>query len=369
LRTWAAALLALALGLVLAAPAPASTRRALQRSAFAVPTPTVPFRDAVIDHPTRQLARATASATSGQYPVNDGKGRVVTVQVSTACQADVLNCNAANPAQIATFLGTLAHGDEISQLSVLLVEPNAEVATECGSPSAQACYFPGLNQMVINGSDAPAPDGASREYVIAHEYGHHLANHRNNAPFDNPAVDWGPKNWASWAGVCPGVRDGRYFPGAEDIDHYFQNPGEAFAEAFAHNRFPADPVPWEWPDFPAPDAGAYAAIQRDALDPWNGAAADHRRGHFPRKRKRPKRKTKAFSTPLDGDLKVTLKGPDRADLSLKLLGPNGSEIDHSDGVGSREVVSYRICGERSVTAVVRRHGRRLTKFFVTGFVP
>ncbi len=368
MRAWVAALLALAVGLTLAAPAGASTRRALARSAFAVPTPTVPFRDTVIDHPTRPLARATASASTGQYPVNDGKGRVVTVQVSTACQLDPVNCNAANPAQIATFLGTLAHGDEISQLSVLLVDPNAEVAAECGSVDAQACYFPSLNQMVINGSDAPASDGASREYVIAHEYGHHLANHRKNAPFDDPAVDWGPKNWASWAGVCVGVRQNRYFPGDEGT-HYFQNPGEAFAEAFAHNRFPADPVPWEWPDFPAPDANAYAAIQSDALDPWNGADADKRRGHFPRKRKRPKRKAKSFSTPLDGDLKVTLKGPDRADLSLKLLGPNGNEIDHSDGVGSSEVVNYRICGERSVTAVVRRHGRRFTRFWVTGLRP
>jgi hypothetical protein len=66
---------------------------------------------------------------------------------------------------------------------------------------------------------------------------------------------------------------------------------------------------------------------------------------------------------------MTLKGPDRADLSLKLLGPTGTEIDHSDGVGSSEAVNYRICGERSVTAVVRRHGRRLTKFHVTGLVP
>jgi hypothetical protein len=367
LRTWAAALLALALGLTLAAPAGASTRRDLQRSAFAVPTPTVPFRDTVIDHPTKSLARATASSTTGSYPVNDGKGRMVTVQVSTTCQADPLNCNAANPAQIATFLGTLAHGDEISQLSVLLVDPNAEVATECGSVDAQACYFPSLNQMVINGSDAPAPDGASREYVIAHEYGHHLANHRINAPFDNPAVDWGPKNWASWAGVCAGVRQNKYFPGDEGAN-YFDNPGEAFAESFAHNRFPTDPVPWEWPDFPAPDANAYAAIQKDALDPWNGAEPDNRKGHFP-KRKRPKRKTKAFPTPLDGDLKVSLKGPDRADLSLRLLGPTGTELDHSDGVGSSEFVSYRICGERSVTAVVRRHGRRLTRFHVTGLIP
>jgi hypothetical protein len=347
--------------LALAAPAGASTRRELQESAFSVPTPTAPIRDLVIEHPSRAAARATASSPLARYPVNDGQGG--SVDIVSHCVP--LACDA-TPEQVAAFLGTLPHGSEINALSVFLVPP-AEVTTQCGSPAAQACYFPSLNRMVINGDTAPAPDGASWEYVIAHEYGHHLANHRDNSPFDNPAVEWGPKNWASWAGVCTGVGENRFFPGDEG-DHYFQNPGEAFAESYAHNRFPSDPVPWEWPDFPAPDANAYAAIQSDALDPWDGADADKRKGHFP-KRKRPKRKTKVFSTPRDGDLKITLKGPDRADLSLKLLGPNGSQLDHSDGVGSSESVSYRICGERSVTAVVRRHGRRLTRFWVTGLVP
>jgi hypothetical protein len=258
-------------------------------------------------------------------------------------------------------------------LSVLLVDPVAEIAAMCGSTEAQACYFSEANRMVINGSDAPATDGASREFVIAHEYGHHLANHRNNAPFDNPAVDWGPKNWASFARVCQGVRAGRYFPGNEG-SHYFQNPGEAFAESFAHNRFPSEPVTWHWPDFPDPHTGAFPAIQTDALALWNGPTSDERSGRFPKKQKRKRRtkvnrKVKRFETPRDGDMKLTLNGPDRADLALKLFGSDGRLLAQSDGVGSREQVSFQICGERHLSAIVRRHGRRRTRFSLNALLP
>jgi hypothetical protein len=362
MRRGVAALLALvALLVVTAAPADAATRRQVQAAAFAVPTPTAPVRDVVIEHPTRAAARAAASASLARYPVNDGAGG--SVEIVNHCTVPV-PCQA-TPEQVAAFLGTVPHRDEINQLTVFLVPP-AEVAVQCGSASAQACYFPSLNQMVINGDTSPAPDGASWEFVIAHEYGHHLANHRDNSPFNNPAIDWGPKNWASNAHVCEGVREGRYYPGNEG-SHYFQNPGEAFAESFAHNRFPSDPVPWAWPDFPAPEAGAYAAIQRDALTPWAGPSPDARQGRFPRKR-RPRVKVKQFATPRDGDMSMKLSGPDRANLDLKVFAGNRL-IANSDGPSSQEQMSYLLCGERSLTAVVRRHGKRRTGFRLTASLP
>jgi hypothetical protein len=360
LRRWSAALLALLVLLFVATPAGAATRREVQTAAFAVPTPTAPVRDVVIDHPTRAAAHAASSAALARYPVNDGAGgsvEIVNHCVPVICQA--------TPEQVAAFLGTVPHRGEINLLTVLLAQP-AEVAAQCGSPDAQACYFPSLDEMVINGDTSPAPDGASWEFVISHEYGHHLANHRDNSPFDNPAIGWGPKNWSSFAGVCPGVRAGRYFPGDEG-SHYFQNPGEAFAESFAHNRFPSDPVPWAWPDFPAPDANAYAAIQRDALSPWAGPAPDARQGRFPRKR-RPRVKSKQFALPRDGDMSLKLSGPDRANLDLRLFA-GGRLIAGSNGPGSQEQVSFRICGERSMTAVVRRHGKRRTGFRLTALLP
>jgi hypothetical protein len=368
MRSALAALGALLASLAIAGPAGAATLRQERQAAFAIPTPTAPVRDVVIEHPTRALARATASANFARYSVNDGQGGSVDITVSPLCNPITCNPAQSDPQTIANFLGTLPHGSEINLLSVMVVTPG-EIAAQCGSAEAQACYFPSENQMLINGnaSTSPPPDNATPNFVIAHEYGHHVANHRNNAPFANPAIAWGPKNWASWAGVCAGVRAGRYFPGDEG-SHYRQNPGEAFAESFAHNRFPADPVPWEWPAFPGPDANAYAAIQRDALSPWSGNHADRRRGRFGTRRKVHKQ-TKGFATPLDGDLTVTLKGPDRANLGLKLKGPNGSVVARSDGPGSKEQVQYSVCGERSFTAVIRRHGHKRTRYWLTALEP
>jgi hypothetical protein len=366
MRSALAALGALLATLAIAGSAGAATRQQEQQGAFAVPTPTAPVRDVVIEHPTRALARATASANFARYSVNDGQGGSVEITVSTLCS---IGCTGQHdPQTIANFLGTLPHGSEINLLSVMVVTPG-EIAGQCGSTEAQACYFPSENQMLINGSatTSPPPDNATPNFVIAHEYGHHVANHRNNSPFANPAIDWGPKNWASWAGVCRGVRTGRYFPGDEG-SHYRDNPGEAFAESYAHNRFPTDPVPWEWPNFPDPQTGAFPAIQRDAVSPWNGDHADRRNGRFGRRR-RVHKQTKGFATPLDGDLTVTLKGPDRANMALKLKGPDGSVVARSDGPGSHEQVHFTVCGERSFTTVIRRHGHRRARYTVTALEP
>ena len=338
-------------------------RSALQARAFALPRLTLPPRDVVIAHPSRGAARASASGPLAREPVHDGAGR--SIEVINQCAPVPLDCDA-TPQEVATFLGTVAHHDEINLLTVVLTPP-AGVALQCGSAAAQACYFPSLQRMVINGNKAPAPDGASWEFVIAHEYGHHLANNRSNPPFDSPAVDWGPKRWASYAKVCPGVRAGRYFPG--DEGHlYFQNPGEAFAESFAFNRFPTASVPWHWTAFPVPDAGAFAAIQRDALDPWAGNEVRRRQGRYGKKR-RPRLKVKSFETPSDGMLLVTLRGADRARLSLTLRGSDGELLGRSNGPGSREQVEYLLCGERGVSAFVKRRAGKKTRFRVTALVP
>ncbi len=348
----AAALGALLLTLLSAAPAGAASRSA---------------PDVVVTNPTQAEKRANASATASatSYPVNDGKGRQVAID--TDCTA--LTCNSADPQQIANFLGTLPHGDEMNLLMVQLV-PTLELPTACGSANALACYFPGQNRMVISGDESTASDGATREYVTAHEYGHHLASHRSNAPFANLSVDYGPKHWASYAGVCAGVKAGRYFPGDEG-NHYYDNPGEAFAESYARSVFPTAPVPWEWPDFPdvlTSNGAGTAAIQQDALNPWTGDHSDPRKGRFGHKRK-VKRQTKSFATPLDGAFTLTLKGPDKADLALKLKGSDGRTLARSDGLGSHEQLTYTVCGERSLTAVVKRHGHSKARFKVTAALP
>jgi hypothetical protein len=348
------ALLACAVA-VLCAPAPAATREQREADAFQVPEPSVPLRDAVIDHPTRAMARSLASASASRVPVNDGHGRSVEMSVSTLCQAICTDASPTDLQNLANFLGSLAHGDEMNSVTVMVVAPTPEMATNCG-PGALACYYPSQNLLYVSGDNDTAGDGATRDYVLAHEYGHHLANHRNNAPFDDPALDWGPKNWATYERICEGVKSGVYFPGNEDAGaggHYYSNPGEAFAEAYAQNRLPGI-VGWEWNDSLKPDATAFHAIDRDALQPWTGPSRLVVKGRLGR---RHGRITKTISTPLDGQLTLKLKGPRRADFDLILRDTSGRTLDYSTGLTSRESVSYTICGQTQVRAMVKRnHG-------------
>ena len=50
---------------------------------------------------------------------------------------------------------------------------------------------------------------ASTEGIIAHEYGHHVAASRNNAPWD--AVDYGTKRWATYMQVCARTESGEFY--------------------------------------------------------------------------------------------------------------------------------------------------------------
>jgi hypothetical protein len=290
----------------------------------------------------------------------------VAINVSGICSA---TCDSADPQAIADFLGTLPHGDEMNLLELDLVKPSVEMAAACGSANALSCYFPDQNRIVASGDSFTASDNATQLYVIAHEYGHHVANHRNNAPFANPAIDWGPKNWASFAGVCAGVQSGRYAPGDEG-NRYYDNPGEAWAESFAKNAFPTQPVPWEWPDFPDPHTpGGFAAIQQDALHPWNGDSIEVRRGRFTKHGRYRRKAIKRFGTPLDGDLTMKLSGPARSSMTLKLLDTTtGQVLANSSVPGPQEQISHTICGVRGVTAVIKRRGPR-TRFKLSAQVP
>ena len=347
MRACIAAALAGCLAL-LAAPMALGATRAPEppASLFAVPAPSQPLRDVVVQQPSRTAARISASGRAQRYEVHDGKGRSVSISVSTVCTA---LCTAANPQQIADFLGSLAHGDEMNQLAVDLETP-AEIDASC--PGASACYFPGQDRMLISGDDSTGGDGATREFVIAHEYGHHVADHRTNPPF-NPAIDWGPKHWASYERVCQGVRQGRYFPGDEG-DHYYENPGEAFAESSAFLRFPDAPVPWEWTEPLKPDAGAFAAIRADVLHPWRHRVAKTYRGRFG---PGAVQSFRAIRTPLDGTLTMTLHARRGMALDLELRSSGGQVLRRSAGLGPDEAINYIVCGSSRLVAVVKRAGR------------
>lgn len=301
-------------------------------------------RDTVIEAPSASSARISASALANRYPISDGSGAAVTIAVTASCQAQ---CNAVYPQQIADFLGSLIHGPEISLLTVQLSTP-AQIELECGF-GAQACYYPSEDRIVLNGNDTPTPDGASREFVLAHEYGHHVARHRLSPPPFPAAIDWGTARWSSYEHVCQRTRAGALFPGNEEL-HYFRDPGEAFAETFAHNRFPESGVPWRWVSTLKPDAGAFRAVREDTLNPWLGRTAFRFRGRVP---SRPDgAKVKAFRTPLDGTVSLRPAGRPRYDMSL--LNPAGRVLRTSrHGLGEGRQLNFTVCGQSRLRVAIR----------------
>lgn len=313
-------------------------------------------RDTVITEGSASSDRKLRRGGTARYPVGDGQGRTVAISVTPLCSSSVLVCNAADPQAIATFLGTLPHRDEIGSL-VVQVTADSEISVECGT-GAQACYFPVEERMLISGNDTTSPDGATREFVLAHEYGHHVANNRNNTPF-SPTISFGTKYWTTYERVCEGVVSGIYFPG-DQAGNYFNNPGEAFAEAYAFNRFPASPVQWAWIASLKPDTGSFAAIQRDALDPWTGPSVKGFGRRFGRGGKRTY--TRVVKTPLDGTLELNLKGTATANVNLSVRDEAGRVIAKSTRPKSTESARVTICGGRQVTVLLKRAGRGPGKF-------
>ncbi len=354
-RRVAVVTLGAALALLLAPSASASvgpTRSPIEDfDPFGVPVPSVPVRDVVFTGANRIAARESASASLRRYPVHDEKGRKVTIGISAACRQMPSRCDAANPQKVANFLGTVVHGDEMSTLVVELVTDD-EMDAVCGQGTL-ACYYSGQDQMFLSGSDDPNPsDGATRNFVLAHEYGHHLADHRRNPPF-RPTIDWGTKRWSSFERVCQGTRLGAYFPGDEGT-HYYRNPGEAFAEAFAFYRFPGR-VRWQWTDSLRPSRESFAAIRLDAIRPWKHRTRLLSSGRLGRAGRQ--RAVARISTPLDGVLSLGLKEPAGADFGLALRDRAGRVLRSASGSGPHETVNYTICGQARVKAVIiRAHG-------------
>ena len=162
----------------------------------------------------------------------------------------------------ADFFASLLHGPELRLLKAY-VASLPEVHAICGG-SAVGCY--GDDQLILTNEPA---FGFLPEEVARHEYGHHIARNRSNAPW--PAFDWGPKRWASAARICPRVRWNAAYPGDESL-LYKLNPGEAFAEAYrvlVDTRLGDAHPAWPLVDQSFfPDQAALDAIEQDVLSPW-----------------------------------------------------------------------------------------------------
>lgn len=313
------------------------------------------MRDVVWDEPGAAAARISASASSQRYSVGDGSGATIEVAVTSACAA---SCTAADPQAIADFVGTLIHGYEIDLLTVQLDTP-FQLQLECGF-GAEACYFTGENRVVLSGNEETDEDGASRSFVLAHEYGHHVAQHRDlPAPFPR-AVDWGTARWASAEGVCQGRRHGKLFPGDEGV-HYFEDPGEAFAEAFAHNRFPESSVRWRWLRELTPTAASLRTIQEDTLSPWQGRTSLVLAGRVPARGEGAA--VESLPTPLDGTVTLRPVGLHRRGYDLALRSRAGRLLrSFRSRPSPGHQLEFTVCGQSRLRLLIRSRSARPTPY-------
>jgi hypothetical protein len=278
---------------------------------------------------------ASALAWGGSYATGDSLGTFVQIQVSDSYPVDD-----ALPQDWATYLGTLVHGPELARLTLDLM-PLSDVQAKCGS-QALACYDP--SEEAIYASPEDQLDSPPAKELVTHEYGHHVANKSNDAPWD--ALDYGTKRWSSYENICAKAAAGTASPGDEG-SHYFQNSGEAFAESYRVLNLQKLGVPssgWDIVD-PSfyPDATALTLLQEDITTPWVAPTVSKLHGSFGTGVVR----TFKVQTQLDGTFTAHLISPTKAKMRLALYNAGTLVLRGTS-------IRYEICGERSLTLKVER---------------
>jgi hypothetical protein len=325
-----------------ASPAEAPTLSALSAA---------PFRTTSLTNAAARRLTAV-SWSGGTYTTSTGERVVVYVSTSYGAEEAVGR-------RWADYFASLVHGSELGQLRAY-VAPLDEVEELCGA-HALGCY--GGSELVTIGDSSGGFPPAS---VAAHEYGHHVAANRNNAPW--PAIDWGTKRWASYANICGRQSTGGVFPGDEG-PMYELNPGEAFAESY---RVLAETggtaLGYEWPivdDSFRPDARALELVRDDVLHPWAATAPASIKARFHGKNRT---WTKTIATPLDGALRIELTVPDGGVDDAVLSGGTSSPVTAAWVGPGRKSLTYQVCGARSVRLRVTRGGA-VSRFTLRVAVP
>ena len=292
--------------------------------------------DAAVEPSAVRPARAAATYRGG--PITTSTGETVDVRVS-----DALPLETSTPEGWAEFLAHLTHGPELAQLTAYIVTFD-EVQEICGT-HALGCY--GRDQLVAPGEAAL---DVSPEEVVRHEYGHHIAAHRQNDPWI--AVDWGPKRWASAANVCARVSRNEAYPGDEG-SNYARNPGEAWAEVYrVLEERKAGVTTSAWPIVAPsfyPDDDDLAAADQDVVQPW--AVPNSRLFTKTFGKKTPRVWWISLSTPLDGDVRVSATVPrGRGSIDVALVSANRRTVLRRARWSSQRVkrLDASVCGQRSL---------------------
>ena len=349
----------------LPAPGQAATREPLAVARAALRDPA-----AAMEAAAKPSRRALAAAERH-------RSRAVVAAAPSGVRISSSFYGAEEVAAVAAVLDRLDHGSELAELSVYVATP-AEIAEICGA-TVLACYLPGEMKMIVSGVDRPVA-GVPRDFAIAHEYGHHIANSQTGSALT--PIDSGTIRWATYERVCQFTRARKLYPGNQG-DHYWEDPEEAFAESYAHLSEPALDVSWQYTPLLAPSPASLAKIHADVANPWTGPSTSTLSGSVAEPSALPPARraagtssagldsaviagpppwiaTSQIETPLDGTVSVTVQAPPGAELVVALRSPEaGGRIlaRAASGEGGDAALSYPNCGNPSLTLEVRStHG-------------